>query len=197
VSATQTLIERYGRSTPSMRRRGRSWYPEAHRLLSRMAAEHDRTTAQAAAVFAITSMNTTLLSNIRFTEQILRGERTAGCYPAFQGPLVISALKADRPGRFVRGPKCIAFYRAIMGDVDALVLDRWAARAAGHEKRWVAGRLRTELEHAYKEAAEACGETVRAFQAIVWIHTRETTPDVRGVVPNLLDITKSGRFSGS
>jgi hypothetical protein len=194
MSATQTLIERYEQSTPSVRQRGRSWYPEARRLLLRMAAEHNRPLAQAVAVFAITSANTTLLSNIRFTEQILRGERDFGCYPTIQRPLVEAALSTRYPGRFVRGPKCSAFYRAIMGDVDALVLDRWAARAASLDRPGrndIYPSTRRVLDTAYREAATFCGETVRAFQAITWIVIRESTPNVRGAIPRFTDITNA------
>lgn len=186
-----TLVERYESSTPSIRRRGRTWYPEAYRLLARMAEENGRPTAQAVAVFAITSANTQLLANIHYTEAILRGERMYGCYPVVQTPLVTGALSTPRPKRFVTGPKCSAFYRAIMGDVNALVLDRWAARAAGVEqmRRDISNPMRRVLDAAYREAAAACGETVRAFQAIVWIAVRESTPKTTGVIPRLADIT--------
>jgi len=186
------LLGRYERSTPSIRRRGRTWYPEAFRMLSGMAQETGHTTAQAVAVFAITSANTQLLANIRYTEKILRGERFHGCYPVVQTPLVKGALSTTKPQRFVTGPKCSAFYRAIMGDTSALVLDRWAARAAGlNEGRGdISGPARRVLEAAYRDAATLCGETVRAFQAIVWIATRETTAKSTGVVPRLADITR-------
>ena len=192
MSELETLIECYQRSTPPIRRRGRTWYPEALRMLSGMAQETGRTTAQAVAVFAITSANTQLLANIRYTEAILKGERMYGCYPVVQTPLVSGALSTTRPKRFVTGPKCSAFYKAIMGDVDSLVLDRWAARAAGADngRGDIGRRQRRLLDAAYREAAEICGETVRAFQAIVWIVTRESTPKSSGVIPRLADITR-------
>jgi len=191
MSELMTLVERYESSTPTIRRRGRTWYPEAFRMLSGMAQETGRTTAQAVAVFAITSANTQLLANIRYTEAILRGERTHGCYPVVQTPLVKGALSTTRPQRFVTGPKCSAFYKAIMGDTNALVLDRWAARAAGFDngRGDISGPRRRVLDAAYREAAALCGETVRAFQAVVWIVVRESTPKSSGVIPRLADIT--------
>jgi hypothetical protein len=179
----EALIETYRRSTPSVRRRGRSWYPEARRRLERLARENERPLAQAVAVFAITSIDAQLRTNFRFTEGVLRGERRAGRYPTFQEPLIRSALATRYPGRFVRGPKCNAFYRAIMGETEALVLDRWSARAAGLQlgkRRDLNVTIRRELDDAYREAARLCGESVRAFQAIVWIVTRESTPTKRG-----------------
>jgi hypothetical protein len=186
----ESLVERYERSKPSTRRRGRTWYPEANRRLTLLARETGHAPAQAVAVFAITSMNTQLLSNFRLTEQVLRGQRTFGCYPVFQTPLISAALTTRYPGRFVKGPKCTQFYKAIMGDTNALVLDRWAARAAGLNVRTFNMTTRRILEAAYREAARICGETVRSFQAIVWTDVRESTPGWRGTVPNLADITR-------
>jgi hypothetical protein len=186
MSELEILIERYERSTPSIRRRGRTWYPETNRRLTLMAQETGRSPAQAVAVFAITSMNTQLLSNFRLTEQVLKGERNFGCYPTFQTPLITAALASRYPGRFVRGPKCTAFYKAIMGDTNALVLDRWAARAAGWDVRTFNMTTRRILDAAYREAARLCGETVRAFQAIAWT----STATKRGYVPRLADVTR-------
>lgn len=191
MTTAEALIERYQKTHPSTRRRGRAWYPEARRVLAQIAGESDRSVAQAVAVFAITSANTTLASNLRFTKEILAGQRMAGCYPSFQTPQIEAVFSTRYPGRFVRGPKCGPFYKAIMGDVDALVLDRWAARAAGVEGvKDIRPGLRRELEQAYRMAARFCGETVRAFQAIAWLDIRESTPTKRGTVPRLRDITK-------
>lgn len=189
--AEQTLLSLYARTTPSVRRRGRTWYPEAYRLCQEMADTYGRSVAQVAAVLAITSVDAQLATNLRWTEEILRGEREAGRYPADQAPKVRAALATRYPGRIVTGPKCSAFYRAIMGDTNSLVLDRWAQLALGHKRKHLPRAVRREFELAYRTAAAACSETVRAFQAITWIAVRETTPK-KGhlvVIPRLVDIT--------
>ena len=189
--AEQTLCALYERTTPTVRRRGRTWYPQARRLCMGMAEQYGYTLAQVAAVLAITSVDAQLSANLRWTEEILRGEREAGRYPANQAPKVRAALATRYPGRHVTGPKCSAFYRAIMGDVDSLVIDRWAALACGHKGKRIPTALRRELEYSYRMAAQTCGETMRAFQAITWIAVRETTPK-KGrlvVIPRLADIT--------
>lgn len=189
--AEMTLCALYERTTPTVRRRGRTWYPQARRLCGAMADEYGFTLAQVAAVLAITSVDAQLSTNLRWTEEILRGEREAGRYPADQAPKVRAALATRYPGRVVTGPKCSAFYRAIMGDTDSLVIDRWAVMAVGHKGKRIPAALRRELEVGYRAAAAACGETVRAFQAITWIAVRETTPK-KGrlvVIPRLADIT--------
>lgn len=190
--AEQTLIALYQRTTPTVRRRGRTWYPEARRRCQALAATYDRPLAQVVAVLAITSVDAQLSLNFRWTEEILRGGREAGRYPANQVPKVRAALSTRYPGRFVSGPKCVPFYRAIMGDTDSLVLDRWAIMTAlGNRRKHLPRAVREEVEYAYRSAAATCGETVRAFQAITWITVREATPK-RGrtvVIPKLTDIT--------
>jgi hypothetical protein len=191
----ETLLDLYATSTPEIRRRGRQWYPSCRRLLKEMADEHGYSVAQAAAVCAIVSANVQLISCLSFTEAILAGRREAGCFPSHQAPLVKAVLNTRHPGRFVRGPKCTAFFSAIVGDVNALVLDRWAVRAAGvTDRRWEGKAMRREIDAAYRSAAELCGETVRSFQAITWINCREQTPkQLRNgalVVPRYFDITR-------
>lgn len=189
--AEQRLIALYEQSSPSVRRRGRSWYPEANRRLREIALRTDSKPAQAAAVFAIVSPSAGVTTALRWTEEILAGERLGGRWPGTQVPAIERVLATTKPAKAVRGPKVSAFYRAIMGDPSALVIDRWAAYAGGHESREknIPRALYREIEAAYRSAAAACGESVRAFQAIVWIVVRESTMTARGIVPKLQDVT--------
>lgn len=190
-SAETTLVSLYEKASPCVRRRGRAWYPETNRQLREIAERNNCPLSHAVAVFTIVSPAAQLVTALRWTEEILAGERIGGRYPNAQAPRIEAATSTRYPVTRITGPKVNAFYRAIMGDTEALVLDRWAIRAAGHSKlysevpRW----LRRELDGAYRTAAAACGETVRAFQAIVWIVCRETTPTARGLTPRLYDVT--------
>lgn len=188
----EMLLELYASTTPEVRRRGRRWYPLMRHRLRSLAQEHQRPLSQVAAVLAITSVDAQLAVNLRWTEEILRGEREAGRYPANQAPKVRAALGARYPCRHVTGPKVQAFYRAVMGDPDALVLDRWMLKPVlGHDGRRVPRiQERAQIEQIYRSAAETCGERVAHFQAIIWIALRESTPDRRGRLRNLPDITK-------
>lgn len=191
TEAEQRLIALYEKSSPTIRRRGRSWYPEAQRQLREIARRTDSKLPQAAAVFAIVSPNASVITALRWTEEILSGERAAGRWPTNQIPKIEKALAAAQPGRAVVGEKVVPFYKAIMGDPNALVIDRWAAYAGGHEDRDknIPRAVRREIEAAYRSAARACDETVRAFQAIVWIVVRESTVTARGIIPKLQDVT--------
>lgn len=197
---TGDLLELYASAPKDVRRRGRTWYPRTRRHLREIADKHERPLAQAVAVFCITSVAAQLQTNLRWTDEILSGTRTGGRWPNVQEPLVLGALSTRYPSRFVRGPKVSAFYRALMGDTSSLVIDRWAARAAGFDvsstKHTIPVRKQREIDEAYRQAAEACKERVRDFQAIVWIAKRETTPTSKGIVPKLWDVSQNPEIGG-
>lgn len=189
TEAEQMLVALYESASPAVRRRGRAWYPETSRRLRVIAERTGSTPAHAAAIFAIVSPLVQVITALAWTEQILRGERNYGAFYK-QAPRIEAVLASKKPGRYVSGPKVEAFYRAIQGDTTALVIDRWAAFAAGHERgRDIPRAVRREVEAAYRAAAKACGETVRAFQAIVWIVVRETTMRSDGRMVRYADVT--------
>ena len=151
----QTLVSLYEKASPCVRRRGRAWYPEANRQLREIAAHNECPVSHAVAVFSIVSPAVQLSTALRWTDEILAGVREGGRFPNVQAPKIIAACSTRYPVRRVAGPKVNAFYRAIMGDVNALVLDRWAIHAAGHPKprSEVPRTLRMELDAAYRAAA--------------------------------------------
>jgi hypothetical protein len=188
------LLELYASADRSTRVRGRRWYPLTRRRLQELAVKHGRPLSQVVAVFAIMSPASQLITCLRWTEEVLEGERLGGRYPNVQAPFVLGALQAHHPSRYVRGPKTGAFYRALMGDPNVVVIDRWAARAAGWDESGhsIPVRRRKEMEEAYRAAAAEVGERVRNFQAITWLALRESTAkQVHGkaVVPKLWDVT--------
>jgi hypothetical protein len=188
--AERALVALYAQASPAVRRRGRSWYPETQRKLRGIAERTGATQAHAAAVFAIVSPMVQVMTALEWTEQILAGERHYGAFHR-QALAIERVLASGYPRRHVSGPKVSAFYRAIQGDREALVIDRWAAYAAGHPTRGsnIPRAVWREIDAAYRAAAAAVGETVRAFQAIVWIVIRESTPTAAGFVPKLRDVT--------
>jgi hypothetical protein len=183
VNATDKLLAAYHRATPEQKRRGRDWYDAAREACETISLETGVALDRVAAVMAITSPDAKLATNIAWTRAACAAKQrrlplTAGRYPANQRPKVQRALDQRRknPGEAVRGPKVSAFYRAIMGDDDTLVIDRWAAFAAGFgRQRPPTRRQAATIEAAYRQAAASVGESVRDFQAIVWIVVREST----------------------
>lgn len=197
--AERELLHRYGLATADYRRRGREWYAEMRRECERIAEDTGIAFERVAAVAAITSPDAQLSTNVRWTEELChekartRTVSRGGRYPEDQRPKARRALDRRRksdPGENATGPKVNAFYRAIRGDEDVLVVDRWAAFAAGSDRDKVPGaKARKAIADAYRRAAEFTGETVRDFQAIVWIQARETTERADGKIHKLADIT--------
>jgi Ser/Thr protein kinase RdoA (MazF antagonist) len=181
---TTKLLTAYYAATPKQRRRGRAWYDAARKACHEIAADTGVEWERVAAVMAITSPDAKLMQNIAWTRAACENGGGCGRYPADQRPKVYRALydRADRVSAAVSGPKVTAFYRAILGDADILVIDRWAAFAAGYDRaKPPTKRERAVIEPAYRAAANLVGESVRDFQAIVWIVTRESTPRADGV----------------
>lgn len=193
-SPVTALLALYESADAEVVRRGREWYSAAQSECAAIAADSGYTVTQVAAVMAITSPDAQLKTNITWTRAACesRGRAKVGKYPNNMRPKVRAALKdAANPGQYVTGPKVSAFYSAIIGDESAMVIDRWAAFAAGHEDRKTppGAKSRRIIEAAYREAAALVGETVAAFQAIVWIIVRETTARSDGRIHKLADIT--------
>jgi hypothetical protein len=178
--------------TDAERDRGRHWYQAARDILQVYADDSGYTLEQAAAVLSITSPNAQLRTNLSWTERALQGDTHVGRYPNVMAVKIQNALDDPELARdYVTGPKVSAFLRAILGDTDAVVLDRWALRAAGYPER-VNKTEREKIANGYRLAAELVGETPRDFQAIVWIHIRESTPVTRKgrtIVPRLACVT--------
>ncbi len=192
--ATAKLTRRYRSLDDDVILRGLAWYPEALRRMEDLAVETGYLTEQAAAVMAITSRATHLTTNIQWTEIALRsgGATPVGRFPNVMVPMVQMVL--ENPSNIpvcVSGPKVEAFYRAIMGDETAVVLDRWALLAAGHDYGKRApdpGPVWRSIEEAYRRAAKRVNIAARDFQAVIWIAVRESTATSRGVIPNLPNI---------
>lgn len=195
------LSHRWQCADHSQRRRGRQWYTTARELMVELAAETGYTLEQAVGVLAITSAGAQLATNLRWTREALesRGAAKVGRFPNVMGPK-IAAVLADPvyAGEYVRGPKVGPFFRAILGD-NALVLDRWAIFAAAplatsdrDEADSLTAGARAAIVAAYTSAARRVRCTVRDFQAVVWLQTRESTPVTRKgktYIPRLADIT--------
>ena len=194
MSAYRRLSGHYRRAVKSGRaQRGREWYPRMRELLDAERGEYSL--EQAVAVFAVTSQGAQLRSNLEWTRRALNGDTRVGRFPDQQEAKIREALNDQTAAHAVcSGPKIEAFYRAVAGDPDALVLDRWATFAAlGDEYNRDAGltvRQRQACENAYRRLAAETGESVRDIQAAIWLQVRETTPHQRHGKPvQLWDIT--------
>lgn len=166
------LLQHYGEAVESeLAEPGRAWYRGARREARRISRDHCVTLSVAAGMLAAYSPRVRWQTNLRLAEETARdGQPTTGNMRRSRES-ALRILDGERPLVVLRGPKTRAFYRAIMGDHDAAVLDVWMLRAMGVDKPPSAARY-LELSEVLREAARRAGESTATFQAVVWTRVR-------------------------
>jgi hypothetical protein len=158
---------------------GLRWYDEAHATAAALAAGTDGRVSVdcAAAVIAALSPRQHWDRNVRLAALVTDAWTLGLDMPggAFRRQLdtAVDILEGRRAGP--SGPKVAAFHRAIMGDPSAVVIDVWAARAAGIDMpngTTMSERRYHAVAAAYREAADTLGVAPRDLQAAVWVATR-------------------------
>jgi hypothetical protein len=171
---------------------GREWYPAAYREAERIARpDVGITPERAAAVIAALSPRVGWAQNVAAAGAMIasRGTISFDLLPGFhankrKARAIIRGGELGGPGDALGGdaPKVRAFWRAICGDPDAVVLDIWAMRAAGENADIAPRGARYErIAQAYRDAAEIVGESARDLQAILWLATRGLQTHARDV----------------
>jgi hypothetical protein len=123
--------------------------------------------------FAATSNNATVASNASLTLKALRqykaGEPFTGYLPA-----VIENLKLAAEGKPLNGRKIDNFAKALSGDPNAVVADRWLMRAFGFNKGTAPTDTQYDfMENAIQQLAKKTGQTPRQMQAAIWFAVKE------------------------
>lgn len=164
-----TLLEHYEAAEVDD---GQAWYRESRKFARQLVREHGGGLGRAAGIIAALSPQVQWSVNKRMAAQVMEhGWPQEGC-------LSLSANRAhdiwmgDRPLSVLGGPKTRAFYRAMMGDEDAAVLDTWMATALGWPTRGFSARQYERCAAALREAAAVTSLTTASFQAVVWTHVR-------------------------
>jgi hypothetical protein len=176
VSSVETLVRRilatFDRATASDLEAGATWYDEAGELARDLAANAG-SVEHAAAVIAHLSPRSTWTRNVlAATALILKREMPPG---VMSDPLAraTDALDSADPLATLNGPKTARFARNILGDVEAVTVDVWAARVAGISERQLASAGVYDLvEHAYRLAARRRGVNPSTMQATTWVVAR-------------------------
>ena len=148
------------------------WYRESRKFARQLTREHGGGLGRAAGIIAALSPQVQWSVNKRMAAQVMEhGWPQEGC-------LSRSANRAhdiwmgDRPLSVLGGPKTRAFYRAIMGDESAVVLDTWMSQALGWPHNAFSKSQYERCAAALQEAAGHTGRTAATFQAVVWTHVR-------------------------
>lgn len=161
---------------------GTAWYPAAESIARELATEFGVTLECAAAVIAHTSPRTawdlkrsSRRPNIEAARVVLGNEARPAWVLRRNYDNAMRAMVADNPLDTFgpRAPKTRSFARNIVGDVDAVTVDVWAARVVGvSEKRLARVGGYQSVARAYRRAAAELGITPRECQAIAWMAIR-------------------------
>jgi hypothetical protein len=141
------------------------WYDQTEQELKKQFGQDAPLVAK---FFAATSNNATVASNASLTLKALKQYKMGEPFTGYL-PDVIENLKRAASGQELNGRKIDNFAKALSGDPDAVVVDRWIMRAFGFEK----GSAPTDtqydfMEHAIRQMAEQTGQTPRQVQAAIW-----------------------------
>lgn len=150
---------------------GGTWYRKSRKAARTIAADTGCTLSQAAGVLAAISPRMTWKANKRLAAIICAGGEVSGVFGANLAK-ARRIMNGEKPLSVLGGDKVRAFYRAIMGDEDAVVLDVWMLRAAQWQKKSLTHREYEEVANALREAARAANVNPADFQAIVWTQIR-------------------------
>ena len=175
---TRRLVALHAETTAADLAAGIRWYDRARQAARAMAIEGD--VESAAAVIAHLSPREQWASNVAKAARVL----TAAAEGATECPAVHTFAQRTKAWAVAtgqadiwadHGPKTEAFLANILGDVERVCVDSWAARAATGDMSHRGPRRRAQyelFERAYQQAARIVGMAPRDLQAAIWIHVR-------------------------
>lgn len=186
------LLEReYVRIPDPVKVEGRAWYPQAWETCRELAklAPLGIGPVRVAGVVATLSPRMRWSDNVRVaTDAVVAAAKAESAGPRAQAYRirVASAIAFPRrrekaveilvyrahPSDWSLGPKCDAFWRAIAGDVDQVVIDSWMAKILGVPQSKLTPNVIAEAQRRVTHAAGVVGETPRDLQSILWVNAR-------------------------
>lgn len=149
---------------------GSVWYANARQAARGIARSSGHTLATTCGVIAALSPRLGWTHNVNAARAMCEGRATTGIFKASRAKAE-AILRGERPLRVLRGPKVRAFYRALMGDETAAVIDVWTARVAGVRPDHVTRRY-DEIAAALARGAAMVGTTTARLQATAWVAER-------------------------
>lgn len=173
------IARAYRDASAADRAAGLEWYARADAAADDIGRRYGIDRVRAAGIIAALSPRQQWAANVRAAERVAAAAANGDDAPPKVG-LGSNVAKAWRiaqgadPADVLGGPKVRAFFANITGDLRAVTVDVWAARAAyGRADAPVpAGRRYDRLAAAYRDVADRFGVAPRDLQAAVWIHVR-------------------------
>lgn len=166
----------YSRASALQIAEGRLWYPMARGQLFDLAQRYGVSVKRAAFAAAALSNNIEWDQNVALLEHVIWSVKTSteprGHFPA----CLKKAVAILKHGQFdaLSGPKVEPFARALLGDTNAAVVDRWIWRAAGGiDGKQVTTRRARDVGVALRLLGREVHRPASDVQAIIWLATRE------------------------
>ena len=140
------------------------WYAKANESIQAYAHKHGLPVGLVADVLALVSPRKTVPDSVRIARHYFDTGKLID---------VVSSVRAQfshwQETGIIRGPKCHAFARALLGDGSALVVDTWIMQAlnapiSSMGKKWVLAAA----ERRFQRLADITGLRVAETQAAVW-----------------------------
>jgi len=144
---------------------GWRWYSDARAIVAGLADIYARPPTMVAGVIAVCSQREEWRRNVRKAERALRGEGVPGMRIIRDRALRI--LAGEAPLDVLRGPKIRAFYRALMGNDNAVVIDTWMCRHYRHSEKPTLKQYK-KLAQRVRREAERREIPPATWQAILW-----------------------------
>ena len=175
--AADNIVRTWETATAADHVRGVEWYG----IAAELAAELHHCPETAAGVIAAMSPMMSWRSNVDVARRIIAAHDAGADCPASGYGLTRNVRKAwaildgADPLDVLSGRKVRAFYANIIGDPDAVTVDRWAVRIALGDPEHpgtVGDRDHYAIESAYREAAGRIGIAPRDLQAATWVAFR-------------------------
>ncbi len=148
----------------------RHWYAMQAEQIREWCARHDVSVEYFTGVFACLSPRVSVLQNWKMAIRYCRDDDLKGVMYSSRQAVEHFVATGE-----IRGPKTKAFFNALMGDPDALVLDVWMARALRLEHKHVTqARHVPRITRRMKQLAASFQWSVAETQAAVWAGIRSS-----------------------
>lgn len=159
----------FAQATPADIRDGSIWYLHARRLVDELATAYSTSREIVAGVLAACSQRTQWSTNIDRATSVLDGKTKVGGLPAAVRKAV-RIRKGEDPEQVLgkEAFKIKEFYRALLGDDDAAVIDVWMIRAMGWHRPSYTGPQYRRLADVLRAEAKRVGLKTTEYQATVW-----------------------------
>lgn len=186
LSDTKYLLQKFEEGKAGM-----EWYDKTFDELKTAFGDDAELVAK---LLSATSVNATVSSNVTLALKAYRYMKEGRNFLTLKPgegflPAVVGNLDRIAKGEPIAGRKLDNFAKAIIGDPDAVVVDRWMLRAFGYggtaakegqigrgtfgDVSAASAREYDLIEHAVKELAQEKGVTPRQMQAAIWFGQKE------------------------